>query len=381
VGVGSARLGEYGVRLSFLDSIRGGASLIVVTSHLHYSARAETWFLETRGLSIFDQFVFAISIFFVLSGLVLYLQIEREKIGYLAFVVRRAFRIFPACIFAVTASYAIYVFWQPSAVAARGEWFNDVTWPPGTSFRSYLGHLWLGGSDTLLRPIWSLVIEWRISLVFPAIAYLFTRSPKLTLVGFGGVALSLAAVPATLVQNANFHSYIAVAFFSSFFVLGIFIAAYRLQIIFFVRRWPAVRYPLLAICIFDLCFRPVQDGLRNTLEQGVAGAMLIVLCMSWPKVRHVLRFPSMMYLGRISYSLYLVHMIWIGILFRVLDGTNPLVISALVVAVSILSADLMNRFIEVPANRFGKRVAGLIKLPSFLSDAPQPIANSSATLK
>jgi len=39
--------------------------------------------------------VFAVSIFFVLSGLVLYLQIEGEKVNYLKFVVRRAFRIFP----------------------------------------------------------------------------------------------------------------------------------------------------------------------------------------------------------------------------------------------------------------------------------------------
>jgi len=89
----------------------------------------------------------------------------------------------------------------------------------------------------------------------------------------------------------------------------------------------------------------------------VSGA-LIVFCMSTSKARRLLRITPLQYLGRISYSLYLVHMIWIGILFRLLDGTNPLVISAVVIAASILSADLMNRFIEAPANRLGRRVAG-----------------------
>ncbi|MDA9389905.1 hypothetical protein WN73_04005 [Bradyrhizobium sp. CCBAU 45394] len=78
---------------------------------MHYTAPPETWFFRLQGLRIFNQSVFAVAIFFVLSGLVLFLQIEGEKVNYARLVIRRAFRIFPACIFAATASYAIYLLW------------------------------------------------------------------------------------------------------------------------------------------------------------------------------------------------------------------------------------------------------------------------------
>jgi peptidoglycan/LPS O-acetylase OafA/YrhL len=361
------------VRLSFLDSIRGAASLIVVTTHLHYTARAETWFLEIKGLRIFNQSVFAVSIFFVLSGLVLLIQIEGEKVSYPRFVVRRAFRIFPACLFAVTASYLIYLLWAPQPLVSGGAWFNEVSWPPGIPLNSYLHHLWLDGADALLRPIWSLVIEWRASLVFPAIVVLFVWSPRLT----GGLAIAIAVgiamSPKSLITQGLLEipgGYFYAAFFSTFFVAGIFIAAYRPNFVLFFRRTPLARYALLVPCVYYLCLRSVSDDLFGYLTVGLVGCSLIIFCMSDSKARRLLRVRALRYIGRISYSLYLVHMIWIGILFRLLDGTNPLVISALVIAASIASADLMNRFIEAPANRLGRRVAALIKLPQFFPGRP-----------
>jgi peptidoglycan/LPS O-acetylase OafA/YrhL len=365
------------VRLSFLDSIRGAAALIVVTAHLHYAARPETWFFEIKGLLIFNQSVFAVAIFFVLSGLVLFLQIEREKVNYFNFVVRRAFRIFPACIFTVTASYAIYLLWSPAPVASRGDWFNEVTWPPGITFESYIGHLWLTGPDALLRTLWSLVIEWRVSLFFPAIVALFTWSRWLAGALSLATALAIAASPVSLIKAGLYGipgAYFYAAFFSTFFVAGIFIAAYRLHLVLFLRTWPLARYALLAVCIFYLCFWPITDSRFGYLTLGFVGCALIIFSMSDSKARGLLRLAPLRYIGRISYSLYLVHIIWIGILFRVLDGTKPLVISAIVIAVSILSADLMNRFVEIPANRFGRRVAALIKGPAFRAPVAQPIS-------
>ena len=369
------------MRLSFLDSIRGIAALIVVTGHLHFTARPETWFFEIVGLRIFNQSVFAVSIFFVLSGLVLFLQVEGEKINYISFIVRRAFRIFPACIFAVTVSYLIYLLWAPEPLISRGDWFNEVSWPPGIPLNSYLHHLLLDGADKLLRPIWSLVIEWRASLVFPAIVMLFAWSPRLT----GGLAIAtaigVAMSPKSLITQGLLGipgDYFYAAFFTTFFVAGIFIAAYRLNLVLFFRRTPFARYVLLALCAYCLCIQATQDDRFGYIKLGLIGCALIVFCMSDSRARRLLRAGPLRYIGRISYSLYLVHMIWIGILFRLLDGTNPLVISAAVIAASIVSADLMNRFVETPANRFGRRVAALIKWPTFLPAAAPPSALPSA---
>lgn len=363
------------MRLSFLDSIRGAAALIVVTAHLHYAARAETWFFSLKGLRIFNQSVFAVAIFFVLSGLVLFLQMEREKVNYFSFVVRRAFRIFPACIVAVSVSYLVYLIWSPAPVVSRGDWFNDVSWPPGIMFDSYLGHLALTGPDALLRPLWSLVIEWRVSLVFPAIILLFAWSRWLVGALAVATALIIAASSNSLVTAGVLGipgAYFYAAFFSTFFVAGTFIAAYRRHLVLFFRKWTLARYGLLAVCIYYLCLRSVSDDRFGYLTLGLVGCALIVFCMSDSKARRFLRLAPLRYIGRISYSLYLIHMVWIGILFRALDGTNALVISGAVIVLSILSADLMFRFVEAPANRFGRRIAALIRLPAFLRTADQP---------
>lgn len=355
------------MRLSFLDSIRGAAALIVVTAHLHFAARPETWFLSLNGLRIFNQSVFAVAIFFVLSGLVLFLQIERERVNYFRFVVRRAFRIFPACIFAVTASYVIYLLWSPAPVVSRGEWFNEVTWPPGITFDSYVGHLSLSGPDALLRTLWSLVIEWRVSLIFPAIVMLFMWSPWLAGLISAGAALAIAASPVSLITAGAYGIpgwYFYVAFFSTFFVAGTLIAAYRLHLVLFFRKWPLARYALLAVSIYYLCFRSASDDRYGYMTLGLVGCALIIFCMSDSRARRLLRLRPFRYLGKISYSLYLVHIIWIGILFRALDGTNALVISVAVIAASILSADLTYRWIEAPANRLGRRISAQIKWPS-----------------
>jgi peptidoglycan/LPS O-acetylase OafA/YrhL len=156
-----------------------------------------------------------------------------------------------------------------------------------------------------------------------------------------------------------------VAFYSTLFVTGICIAAYRFRIILVLRSRVWLRVGLILLCGYYLWFRSESAALRGYFLEGSISAALIVVCISTSKIRMLLRVPGLQYLGRISYSLYLVHMIWIGILFRVLEGTNSLVICAIVAAASIASADLMNRIVEKPFNKFGRYIASLAWMSSF----------------
>jgi hypothetical protein len=56
-------------------------------------------------------------------------------------------------------------------------------------------------------------------------------------------------------------------------------------------------------------------------------------------------------------------MIWIGVLFRLMDGNSPLLIAAAVIGASIASAGLLNRFVEQPANRFGRMLSSHMRCP------------------
>jgi peptidoglycan/LPS O-acetylase OafA/YrhL len=349
------------VRLSFLDSIRGLAALIVLTSHLHASTRMETAFLELPVLRIFNAAVFAVSMFFVLSGFVLYLQTGNKRVDYFAFIVRRVFRIFPACIFVVTVSFLIYLAWSPGP--SSSAFVNETTWTPGISFNSYLDHLWLGNDTSLLRPVWSLVIEWRVSLVFPLIVLLFRLSPLLTAAIATAVAFTVAMSPT---PQVGFASIPMVVLYGCLFVIGIFIAAYRFHIVLFLRSRLWLRAALLAACFAHLFFRHESVDPSGFLIQGVLSGALIVVYLSTSQIRQLLRMKPLRYLGKISYSLYLVHMIWVGIFFRVLGGMNLFFIFAAVIIASIISADLLQRFIEAPFNLLGRQAASLTRLPILM---------------
>jgi peptidoglycan/LPS O-acetylase OafA/YrhL len=340
-------------RLVMLDAIRGIASISVVLSHLHYTARAETAFLDNPLFRGLVNSSFAVAIFFTLSGMVLSLQLRKEPMGYIQFAIRRAFRLLPATIAAVTASYLIYVLWQPEPVASRGAWFNDVSWPSGIDFTAYLGHLALLGPVSLLRPLWSLVIEWRVSLLFPIIVWLYITSPRLTPVAVIGFAVAFSTVKSIQVENP----YTLTAFYSAIFMFGILLAEYWKSAVVFFRRHPAVKLAAWVVCFYYLMILEQYDSFLGWLTSGVAGTLLIALCMASPKARRFLKLRPLQFLGRISYSLYLCHMIVIGILFRAMDGISPLLIAVASIAISILIASLMQNWIEAPFVRLGKKLS------------------------
>jgi peptidoglycan/LPS O-acetylase OafA/YrhL len=345
------------VRLSFLDSVRGIAAFIVMCAHIHYAIRPPTVWLDTTMLRILNTSTFAVAVFFVLSGFVLFLQVKRESIGYLPFVVRRAFRILPASTVTITLSWLIYYFWQPAPMTTLAEpWFNQVSWPPGITFGTYLSDLKLIGSATLVPQAWSLVQEWRISLIFPLLAIAFTALPRAVSVATFAFALSLIG-PLFGLSRGAWAAYAITAFYGSFFVGGMIVAMYWRELALLLRRYPIIKSLAGLWLAYFLLLKPQVDGFDGWLGDALVGCILIIFCLGSSKARWVLRMRLPRYLGKISYSLYLIHIIWLGIMFRVLDGVNPLAIAVIVIFASALSADLMNRMIEVPLNRVGRVIA------------------------
>jgi peptidoglycan/LPS O-acetylase OafA/YrhL len=341
-------------RLLYLDSIRGLAAMIVCTSHLAATSQTLQVF-DISGLKLFLASGFAVNLFFVLSGFVLFQQLQSERPGYLSFVVRRSFRLFPPCIVAVTASYLIYVLWSPAPAPQLTPWFNDVSWPPGITPDQYLMHLTLTGETSLLRPIWSLVYEWRISLIFPLLAAIFLYSPATVSAVVFGLALLLAKTTFWHEHPASWVLY--TAFYVSLFLAGSAISRYRSDLVKVLGSLPWLRYALLAGVVYSICIRPQRDGLIGLLYVGIVAAVLISVCVSDRGLQKVLQVRPFVFLGRISYSLYLWHMIVIGTLFRVMDGISPFVVGAICIFVSVIIAWAMQILVESPSIKLGRMVS------------------------
>jgi peptidoglycan/LPS O-acetylase OafA/YrhL len=106
-------------------------------------------------------------------------------------------------------------------------------------------------------------------------------------------------------------------------------------------------------------------GLAILFREPRAGMVLLttlIICASAPMggLQSWLSGWVFQYFGRISYSLYLVHMTVgiaaIRLVMRFTHGSNASVFIALAAAivVSVLLADLLNRFVEIPAMRLSK---------------------------
>ena len=176
-------------RLSSLDALRGVASFSVVLCHYYLTIPAETrplldpsiWL---RPLHVIMNGAAAVIIFFFLSGYVLSLPFFRgTQPSYPRYLFKRVCRIyipFAVMIFITALLSRILDFHEP--LVGVGVWLNEQM--PRVTSTALAGHFLMIGtrSDISLNPpIWTLVYEMRVSLIFPLLMIL-CRDTRLALV-------------------------------------------------------------------------------------------------------------------------------------------------------------------------------------------------------
>jgi peptidoglycan/LPS O-acetylase OafA/YrhL len=112
---------------------------------------------------------------------------------------------------------------------------------------------------------------------------------------------------------------------------------------------------------------PATEYLADwTVALGVLG--LMILGLNAPRVRAFLTMPALERLGRISYSLYLVHLTVLLSLVNVLGiSTPPLLLFAMYVTLAFGVAVVFHRLVEAPAQRTG----------AYLSERRRPALNEA----
>lgn len=110
----------------------------------------------------------------------------------------------------------------------------------------------------------------------------------------------------------------------------------------------AVGYKLLA---------PGEHMISDALS-GIGAAIIIFVAVSSPWLGRLLELRLPLFLGRISYSLYLVHLpILIGFTHLLFGRLNQVWVEATALLVIFPVATLMNRFVEIPSQRLGRILA------------------------
>ncbi|MDB5663146.1 MAG: putative acyltransferase [Sphingomonas bacterium] len=341
-----------------LDALRGIAALIVLISHcvgtlpeLHAAALST---VVLRPLLMGGSWV---DVFFVLSGYVLYLTFDRkDQFLYLPYLAKRIARIYPPLVAAVLISLIFYLLTAPEPIPGLSEWFNTLSWNIYPTPEVVAGHLMLSdarSAQSLDNVIWSLVHEVRISILFPVLALCTRRWLLATLICSALLSSSAHIIAARMSAELPINPAATLQYVFCF-AAGAALARREAAL----GRWMQSRQGQIGgivialIGVALLSFSPARLGGMLTACGAVA---IVAACAVHPLVKRSLAVAPLIWVGRVSYSLYLIHL---PILLLLVHNLSPAIGAPLAVAltvpVSLGCAEIFHRWIEQPSMVLGR---------------------------
>jgi peptidoglycan/LPS O-acetylase OafA/YrhL len=362
-----------------LDSLRGLAALAVVFHHFLYilpgfaekTAPGVLGLLSRSPLRLFFAGHEAVVFFFVLSGFVLALPFLRRPQPYGQYVVKRVARIWIPYAFAVSVAFLCFWAFGGGPLEGLSTWVNSTwTTPPGT--RAVLEHYTLitsfenGAYDPVL---WSLVHEMRVSLVFPLLVWVVLRWDWKAALGVGFVAYVVGRLgghqPLPFLGETDYFRTFSYLYM---FILGALLAKHRfsLESLLYHRRPGWVRRAALATAVLLYIYRYMWPGMPRWLVSlaldvptALGVAVIIVYAGASARASRLLNASGLVYLGKISYSLYLLHAVVLLSVLHLAHEHLPIWAIWLVALTSAtMAASLSYQFVERPAMALGRWVAG-----------------------
>ena len=367
-------------RFDALDSLRGLAALVVVVNHclnlfppvggfgasqtVYVMNPVVVWLLRSPLSLLWDGRA-AVALFFVLSGFVLALPWFRGRPpAYGSFVIRRFCRIYLPYAAAIGLAMALAASLAGLRPPPLSLWFDAANWVEPVSWPAIMDHLlMLGWHNTFDNAVWSLDHEMRISLIFPLLMLPIMR---FGLTGAAILAVGLYGAAGAITHFAGWHgapAEVAASLrFGMFFVLGATLASSADRLAAGRSRWfePAAWGALgLGLLLLWVGREPAVSAV---------GSSLVILAVILPgRIRNALMRPAPRALGRVSYSLYLTHLLVILSAVHLLHTYLPLpVIAGGAFLTALPAAWIFHRWIEAPSNQLGRRLVR--------ADRRQPVA-------
>ncbi len=341
-------------RVPQLDALRGLAAATVVCHHWHnaFSVGRPTWWLAP-----FLAGHEAVILFFVLSGYVLSLPVWTSRMPpYPTYLVRRITRIYLPYVAAMLISAVGCALFFGHHLQGVSYWYY-LTWQQPVTAGMLWNQALMDPAPLLNTAFWSLRYEMQMSLIFPFLCLLMLRLGRVS-----GITLLLAVrIAGSLMNSAGFaqNPYLLTLYYAFFFIAGATLARHRRMLLDLVQR---ASLPILW-ALFGAALAAYFWGafLFNNQRQidllAGAASVAIILLIQDPRLTVGLRSRFAGYLGRISYSSYLVHG---TVLFAVLDtlyGRGPAwLVFLLYATLSFAAAHLFCIAVEEPSMRLGKRL-------------------------
>src|SRR5690625_1923013 len=337
--------------------LRGLAALIVVCFHYRYYLN-DSFPVVDIGDILFSNGAYGVDLFFIISGFIICYSTERiEKFPALSFAMKRFFRIYPL----LFASLILFLLFFDREGHSLLTSFMPLHADYEAKGPTYGFHL--------LSPVWTLTYEIAFYGLFMLALMVSQRYRKLiaaaAIIGLfvflqfqtqGEIKLSAyqyAETPGSPLLSP------VMAIFSSPMVLEF---ALGISLYLLYRHIPYLEGPrgqwlargalgVAALAATGL-YSPFFDG-HGPLNWGLPSFLLLLSLLVYEKQKGLPEIKSLMFLGNISFSLYLLHMIIIKLMRKYELAPNMFGVAVFITALlaSLLVAHLAFVFIEQKSAR------------------------------
>ena len=304
-----------------------------------------------------------VELFFVLSGFILchvYLAAHGEKrFSYRDFMWARVARVYPLHIATLLGVMALGF---AALFAGMAIDSNVMSWR-SLPANIFMVHAWgLAPDAAWNHRSWSISAEWFAYLLFPAFAFVSWRLRARPLLAVAGAVALMAALYLIFPRLAGFHLTEATIAWGALRIVPCFAYGCALYLVF--RRaplpMPGVVSAVAAVLLIATAALGVTDGVLVVLS----GALILGLA-SLPNARAgVLASKPAVYLGEISYSVYMVLVPWqllavnlAAKLTNAPDNQLQLFVWLAILAGLPVVAAVSYHLVEFPARRALRRLA------------------------
>jgi len=334
-----------GTRLGYrpaLDGVRALAVLAVVAVHSWSTALPNGWL--------------GVDVFFVLSGfLITSLLVDewssRGTVDLAGFYMRRARRLLPALLLAGLGALLLAGLIQGEAAETRRELGAALVFGANWQVGAVIDH---GGWAGLLGHTWSLSVEEQFYLVWPLLLVLALRLVRVR----GALALTLAGIGLVAAHRAVSWGGMPDVFYRTDMRADSLLVGCAIGLAAASGWRPSPRWAgrmgivsslgLLALAAFPAALHTSPFmALGGFTLLGLLGGGLV--CAAFWNPHRLLRWPPLVYVGRISYGVYL----WDYPVSRAVDqalGSGPASLVA-TLAITLALAAASHRYAERPLIR------------------------------
>ncbi|WP_427004444.1 acyltransferase family protein [Pseudarthrobacter sp. H2] len=359
-------------RVTQLDGLRGIAALVVVACHVLSTLpgigsvvsgnrsvgfnTAEMWAVFSP-LHVLWNGTPAVHVFFVLSGFVLVLPFTRPGAvrNWAQYYAKRFFRLYLPAWASLAVAVALITVIPRTASPLQSPWADMYVIDPSVG-QVFKDGLLLLNASTINTPLWSLKWEVAFSLLLPAYVFLALRWRRFWHVKIG-LALLLAAVGA--LQDLEWLSYLPI------FAIGAILGAERERIRELTQSWPRFVWFFVAaggLFLANAEWISPEQPIPGVEAVVTVGATLIVLLfVSCRSAKRLGDTAAAQWLGRVSFSLYLVHLPIILAGVTLLRSFSLPLALAVSVAASFVAAEPFHRYVEQPAHRLSIAVGRAVQ--------------------